>query len=172
MSYYDKDSQHSAYDTVSQNVGKTQQVVMLYDGLVSLIRRAKEAAEEGRILDVHNQTERAVKIVMGLEASLDFEKGGEVAELLGSFYISLQLRLLEAQREKKVDAYDAIIDDVKQMSDAWKDVDEAYRAGELSEELEKVDAAEQAQQPAAAEEDTPPPANGDDTPHSGVSVSI
>ncbi len=171
MSYYDKGAQHSAYDTVSQNVGKTKQVVMLYDGLVSLIRRAKEAAAEGRILDVHNQTERAVKIVMGLEASLDFEKGGEVAELLGSFYISLQLRLLEAQREKKLEAYDAIIDDVKQMSDAWKDVDEAYRAGELSEELEKIGVAEQPPT-TAEEEDTPPPTSGNDTPNSGVSVSI
>ena len=69
-------------------------VLMLYRRLAALLREARDSAEAkdpGRRLKA---TERALAIVEGLDATLDTDRGGSVADGLRQVYGLLRARLL------------------------------------------------------------------------------
>lgn len=76
-----------------------QLVVMLYDGCLKFLRRAEAAAVHGPGPTLTNAIARASAIIMELNATLDMEAGGEIAENLRSIYLFLQRHLFDAQRE-------------------------------------------------------------------------
>jgi flagellar protein FliS len=91
---------YQAYQTNAIHTAPPEQlVVMLYDGCLRFLRRAEKAAEEGRSAGVTEAIARATAIVMELNATLDMERGGEIATNLRSLYFFLHRHLLEASRE-------------------------------------------------------------------------
>lgn len=123
--------QYKAYASATQTVAKTQQIIMLYDGTIRLIQQAKEAIRENRIEDRYNLLVKASTIVGGLQACLDFENGQQIANILYSFYSSVENRLFTIHRTNSIEACDELIDELKQMRDAWVAVDEADAASSV-----------------------------------------
>lgn len=119
---------YRAYAAATQTVAKTQQIVLLYDGVIRLIQQAKEAIREKRIEDRYNLLMKASTIIHGLQGCLDFENGGEIAGVLYSFYSSVDNRLFSVHRDNNMATCDEVIHDLKQMRDAWLAVDEAVLA--------------------------------------------
>ena len=76
----------SAYQAASKMTTSLGAVVLLYDGMIKEVGKAKAAIEEGRIEDRFNATQKACKILLGLQSHLDFEKGGDVSLMLDQFY--------------------------------------------------------------------------------------
>lgn len=120
-------SRHLAYQAYNQafhTVGKTRQVVMLYDGVIRFLKQAKEAIEGGRIEERFNLLVKASDVVMGLQSCLDFEQGGQVARVLFDFYSSVDGRILTIQRTNRAELCDELIAELKDMRDAWSAIDQ------------------------------------------------
>jgi flagellar protein FliS len=120
-------SQYKAYLKATNTVAKTRQVVMLYDGAIRFVKQAAIAIEETRIEDRFNLLCKASEIMVGLQGSIDFENGGEVASVLHAFYTSISRRIISVNFTKdKVlgqQQCNEIIEELKQMRDVWDSID-------------------------------------------------
>lgn len=135
---------YQAYASATQTMAKTQQIVLLYDGVIRLIQQAKEAIVEKRIEDRYHLLMKASTIIHGLQGCLDYENGKEIANVLYSFYSSVDSRLFSVHHDNSLATCDEVINDVKQMRDAWIVVDEKILA-------ESVPLTQPAQTPAPAD---------------------
>lgn len=120
-----KNAQYKAYSMATHTVAKTRQIVMLYDGAIRFIKQAQTAAGEGRIEDRFRLLVRASEVIVGLQSSIDFEKGGEVAQTLNRFYTNMSVRILSVNFNPKeaVQLCEEIVDELKQMRDVWHSID-------------------------------------------------
>ena len=121
-------SAHNAYSYASHNVTKTRQVVMIYDGLISMVLQARKAIEEESPEDRFNALQRACMVVLGLQAALDYERGGEISRMLDDFYFGIDSRLMRLNREPNLKALDGIVKEVRMMREAWVEVDQQSSA--------------------------------------------
>ncbi len=112
-----------AYNQAMHTVGKTRQVVMLYDGAIRYLQQARQAIEENRIEERYKLLVRVSEILMGLQSALDFENGGNIARILYDFYSSLDARLTKIQRTNSLSICDDVIEELKQMRGIWHDID-------------------------------------------------
>lgn len=108
-----------SYGQAAQMVPAGTQIVMLYDGILKCLADARSAIEEDRIVDRFNALKRASDIVNGLNSSLDFENGGDVAPMLDQFYNYAFFRLQRACMEQSVAIVDELTANVTRMRDAW-----------------------------------------------------
>ena len=120
--------QYQAYVSATQTIAKTQQIIMLYDGVIRLVKQGKEAISEKRIEDRYHLLTKAADIIHGMQGCLDFDNGGEIAKILYSFYSNVDSRLLAVQRTNNVADCDEVIEELRQMRDAWVSVDESQLA--------------------------------------------
>jgi flagellar secretion chaperone FliS len=73
-----------------------KQIVMLYDGAIKFLNLAAIDIETGDILSKSEHTNRALDIILYLADILDWERGGEVANVLNNLYMSLTAKILKA----------------------------------------------------------------------------
>ena len=117
-------NEYSAYKTGNGMVRKTRQIVMLYEGVIKHVQHAKEAIEKNDIETRYNSIARACDIITGLQLSLDFENGDEIAKLLYDYYAGLDSRLSSVHFSNDLKICDACIDHLKMMRDAWEEIDQ------------------------------------------------
>src|SRR5437763_9876723 len=75
-------------------------VILLYEQAVEDLRRAMAAQNEGDIEGRTREINHALQVIGHLQATLDREQGGKVAEILERFYDMLRSGLMEAQRKQ------------------------------------------------------------------------
>lgn len=139
MTYdYSKGSKFIAYDTAMGHVRKTRQVTMLYDGIIRFIQQAKEARNKKNFQDNYNYLERAGKIIIGLQASLDHENGGDVSKTLDVYYTNIFLRLMQLIQASGDEAYEKFIAEMKTLRDAWAQVDTEHSSAKNTDEDQKI----------------------------------
>jgi flagellar protein FliS len=92
---------------------------MLYDGCLKFLRRAEAAAENGARPQCTQAVARANAIVMELNATLDMERGGEIASNLRSIYLFLNRHLAEASSETSASKIAQAIPMVVSLRDAF-----------------------------------------------------
>lgn len=134
------DTAHSAYKTMDQMVPKTEQIVMLYEGAIRYVQQAKAGIEEGDIQQRYNGLTKACDILTGLQRCLDFDQGGEIAQLLYDYYAGIDMCLMTVHQNNDASMCDRCLGYLRQMRDAWKDVDVSTRAGSeaMSQEAEQT----------------------------------
>ena len=116
--------QYQSYAAATQTVAKTQQIVMLYDGVIRFIQQAKDAINDKRIEDRYKILTKASDVIMGLQACLDFDNGGQIARVLYSYYSSIDSRIFSVHRSNNLETCDEIIGDLKKMRDVWNEIDQ------------------------------------------------
>ncbi len=96
---------------------------MLFDGACSRLAQARGCAaredHEGRCRLIGE----TVSIVNGLQASLDHDKGGELAQNLDALYDYMLRRLYAANRDNDADGLREVLDLVRTLQDAWTAID-------------------------------------------------
>lgn len=122
MSYDKAIKQYTSANHATEN--KARQVVMLYDGAINYVNKVKFALENNDIETRYNFIEKATNIINGLQASLDFEKGGEIAKLLDDYYFSIYMRLTSINFSNNIEICESVIKELKMMRDAWVEVEE------------------------------------------------
>lgn len=116
-------SQYYAYRRATHTVGKTRQIVMLYDGVISALQQARDAMNERRIEDRYNLLTKATQIIMGLQSSLDFESGKEVAATLYDFYSNILFSINSLHRSNDPAKCSELIEEIKEMRTVWDEID-------------------------------------------------
>lgn len=116
--------QYQAYANARMMVGKVRQVVMLYDGAMDAIQQAVEAIRKEDYETRFNMLSKASAIIDGLQNSLDFTQGGDVAKLLHDYYSSIDARLFSVHRSNDAELCLQVIKEIKMMRDAWDRIDQ------------------------------------------------
>ncbi len=97
-------------------------VVMLYQGVVRFTRAGIEATERGDVQAAHKGFVRAQDIIAELIATLDHERGGEVAKQLLAVYDYAFRRLIEANCKKDVVPAREVIGIFRDLGTAWQEL--------------------------------------------------
>ncbi|PAU79386.1 flagellar export chaperone FliS [Halomonas salipaludis] len=100
-----------------------QLIVMLFDGAQASIRAARIHMQNGNTAEKGKSISKALDIVNnGLMASLDAERGGDVAQRLASLYDYIARLLLAANLrndEQSLDEAGKLLEDI---GTAWRDI--------------------------------------------------
>ena len=129
MSY--QNNAASAYAAASKMVSSLGAVVLLYDAMIQAIGAAKSAIEEGRIEDRFNATQRASKILVGLQSHLDMEQGGDTAAMLHQFYDTLFNDIQRLNLKSSVEAADKVLNALIEVRRSWKELEMREQRGDL-----------------------------------------
>jgi flagellar secretion chaperone FliS len=131
---------HQQYVTTQVGTAdRLQLVIMLYDGAISFIGQArqkmldKESAAKGVLIS------RALDIIAELNASLNFQAGKELATNLFHLYNFMTGHLTKANLNWDLQALDEVLEMIQKLREAWVEVANRSRRGELEENGEVVD---------------------------------
>lgn len=100
-------------------------VICLYEQAIEDLRRAVIALEKGVIDTRTREINHALTVIAQLEASLDMERGGEVARNLSRFYAVLRRGLTEAQMKQSSPLLEQQISQLVVVHEAWLEVERA-----------------------------------------------
>lgn len=101
-----------------------QLIQMLFDGLIDSLSAAEGQIERKEIQAKGESLSRATRIVLGLQGSLDLEKGGEIAANLADLYDYCTRRLMHASLKNDVEAVQEVKRLISEIRDAWSQVPE------------------------------------------------
>ncbi|EHM45990.1 MAG: flagellar export chaperone FliS [Yokenella regensburgei] len=100
-----------------------QLVVMLFDGALSAMVRARLFLEQGDIVAKGESLSKAINIIdNGLKAGLNMDVGGELPHNLSALYDYMVRRLLHANLRNDVAAISEVEALLNNIADAWKQI--------------------------------------------------
>ncbi|MDA5542756.1 flagellar export chaperone FliS [Yersinia rochesterensis] len=105
-----------------------QLIVMLFDGAQSALVRARILMNQRDIPAKGAAISKAIDIINnGLNAGLDLEKGGEMAENLSALYDYMSRRLLHANLHNDEQAITEVLALLENIADAWRQIGPNYK---------------------------------------------
>lgn len=129
---------HSAFayqQSTALSASAVGQVVALYDRILRDLRQALLAVEAGQIEPRVNALNHALTIVGELQGVLDFERGGEVARNLNSFYNVARAITMQACAENSIERLNELVAMFTRLRAAWAQVERTVKPNEPSERL-------------------------------------
>jgi len=113
----------NAYKKASVNtLDQTKLIIMLYDGAIKNASFAVEHMKSGQIEKVHDCLIKTKNIVTELMATLNMDRGGDIAKNLQSLYSYMFSQLIEANMNKKTEPVVVVIDLLKELRAAWTQI--------------------------------------------------
>ena len=110
--------QRNKFETASPH----RLILMLYDGALSNLARAKQAQAENRKLDAGRYIRKSQDILLELTACLNEEQGGEIAKNLKQLYMYMIEQLLRASLRNDPDLIAETETLLRQLRDAWEQI--------------------------------------------------
>ncbi|NOT24493.1 MAG: flagellar export chaperone FliS [Acidobacteria bacterium] len=105
-----------------------QLVVMLYDGALRFCADARAAILRRDVPAKGKALSRVIAIVGELQATLDLERGGEVAHSLHQLYSFLTDRLLAASYNQHVEPLDDVVRVLTNLREGWAGISAQEKA--------------------------------------------
>ena len=94
-------------------------ILMLFDGLLESLAAARGHITHGNVADKGKSIARCTRILMGLQGSLDFERGGELAQNLDELYGYVTRRLVRANAHNDLEILEEVRSLMAEIRDAW-----------------------------------------------------
>jgi flagellar protein FliS len=94
-------------------------LLMLYDGAINFIKQAKDGLEEEDYETANNFLVKTQDIINELMATLDLERGGEIARNLEALYDYMNRRLMEANINKEVEPIEEVAGMLEELRETW-----------------------------------------------------
>lgn len=116
MNQYIKQYQKSSTETASRE----QILIMLYDGAIQFLNKAKIALSEKKYDQSHENIIRAEDIIQEFINSMDKEAAPQLAENLISLYEYFIRRLVYANVKKQVEPIDEVLGYLKNLKATWQ----------------------------------------------------
>ena len=116
MNQYVKQYQKSSIETASRE----QILIMLYDGAIQFLNKAKIAMQNKEIENSHNNLIAAQKIIQEFIDSMDREVAPQLAENLISLYEYFIRRLIQANIKKQIEPIDEVLKYLKSLKATWE----------------------------------------------------
>jgi len=110
-------------ESAVMSASQQQLVIMLFDGALSALVRARLFLADGNIPAKGLALSKAINIIEnGLKQGLDENKGDELADSLASLYRYMVHRLLKANLHNDAEAILEVETLLRNIADAWKEV--------------------------------------------------
>lgn len=87
-------------------------MIMLFDGAVQFLQKAKMAIDEKNLQERSNNIESARKIIRELMRTIDLENGNDVAKSLFKLYNKMAMKLIKANVSRNQNLIDEVIEDL------------------------------------------------------------
>lgn len=116
MNQYVKQYQKSSIETASRE----QILIMLYDGAIQFLNKAKIAMENKEHEAIHNNLIGAQNIIQEFINSMDREVAPQLAENLISLYEYFLRRLVQANMKRQVEPIDEVLKYLKSLKATWE----------------------------------------------------
>ncbi|MDD3013499.1 MAG: flagellar export chaperone FliS [Candidatus Gastranaerophilales bacterium] len=107
--------------TQIQTASPEKILIMLYDGAIQFLNKAKIAVENKNIEETHNNIISAQRIISEFMNTLDTQSGGEVAKNLFSLYEYLHYTLVQANLKKDIPMIEEVIAHLKDLKQTWEE---------------------------------------------------
>ena len=121
---------YGAYEKQAiETLSKEDLVVKTFEELISQLNIAKIALENKDIKTKAESISKITKALQLLQASLDFEKGGEIAENLNKLYDFCLDQLTKANIENKVEYIQNVIDVLTPIYEGFKEARQKLNEG-------------------------------------------
>ena len=104
------------------NASPKKLIVLLYEGCIKNLKLAEIHISENNIEKTNQVLIKAQDIIAELMNTLDFEKGGEVAENLYRIYEYIASELIKANMSKDVEEVKRNRKLVEELRDAWTEI--------------------------------------------------
>ena len=101
---------------------RVELIQMLFDGLIDSLSAARGHIEHSAIEEKSKSLTRASRIVVGLQAALDLDKGGELANNLNELYGYVTRRLFHVNARNDLEALEEIYGLMSEIREAWEGV--------------------------------------------------
>ncbi|MDD2741876.1 MAG: flagellar export chaperone FliS [Rhodocyclaceae bacterium] len=121
-------SPSQTYSTVSvdaavETASPHRLILMLFDGAIAAISVARIHMNAGEIEQKGLAISKAISLISsGLQASLDMESGGDLAERLSALYEYMVQRLLFANLKNNLATLDEVYELLTGLRDAWAQI--------------------------------------------------
>ncbi len=125
-------SQYRKAQVVTVDRGRL--IVLLYEGAISFLTKAKASLAEGDIAGASNFINRAQDIIDELNASLNMEAGGDIATNLRRLYLFMGDQLVRAKIKSDTEPINDVTRMLTTLNEAWR---EALAKPEAQEVLAK-----------------------------------
>jgi flagellar secretion chaperone FliS len=97
-------------------------VVLLYEGALRFLKQAQRELDAGDMAAKGLSINKAVAILHELDACLNMEDGGEIAQNLRSIYLFMVRRLSEANIQRNPAYLRDVIGCLESLNEGWKAV--------------------------------------------------
>lgn len=98
-------------------------ILLLFAGAEAAIGQARAALQMSQIAEKGAAISKAIDIISnGLKASLDHEKGGEIATRLEALYDYMVARLLHANLKNDLKALEEVSGLLEEIHSAWREI--------------------------------------------------
>ncbi len=126
---------HKQYITTQVGTAdRLQLVVMLYEGAISFLSQAREKMANKDAAGKGLYIGKALDIIAELNASLNFHEGKDLAANLFHLYNFMTAHLTRANLNWDIQAVEEVRDILMQLREAWLEVCQKARRGDLQEE--------------------------------------
>lgn len=153
---------HKIYKDATHMVPKTKQVVMLFEGVIKHVRQAISAIDSDDVQMRYNSLTKACEIINGLQLSLDFDNGGEIAPILYDYYLGIEMRLMSVHQSNDKAMCEMCIGHLEMMKSAWEEIDHNATSGVSEDEVIRSAASHAVSSPDEEDEHY-----GEDAPQAG-----
>lgn len=120
-------------ETAVNSASPLQLILLLYDGAIGSLATAKGQMQDMKFAEKGRLISKAIGIIEGLRAVLDFDKGGEIAKNLSDLYEYMKHRLTIANLKNDPEGPAEVIRLLNDLRTAWAKLDERERANAVAE---------------------------------------
>jgi flagellar protein FliS len=111
------------------NANPVRLIIMLYEKAINCLENALEIGDTedfDRQRSKYDDMGRALEIISVLDATLDMEKGGEIAKNLREIYWSLMDELTYQMLKEDRERLERVIKILKNLKSAWEEVEKHH----------------------------------------------
>lgn len=116
MNQYLKQYQKNEVETASPE----KILILLYDGAIQFLNKAKIALEQKNIPEVHNNLIGCENIILEFINTVDIENGGDFAVRIKALYEYFYNTLVQANMKKDVTKIDEVLKHLVELRATWK----------------------------------------------------
>lgn len=135
MNQYVKQYQKASIETASRE----QILIMLYDGAIQFLNKAKIAMQNNEFEAIHNNLMGAQNIIQEFINSMDREIAPQLAENLISLYEYFIRRLIQANMKRQIEPIDEVLKYLKSLKATWEQAIILAQKEEQEQAISRVD---------------------------------